>query len=75
MFSILAVITEGSGSGVPPEVGELGSSLATSGSALLLFKTLILDPIFKHCDRWTDLFEKVVDAYIQSVDNQRGKIG
>jgi hypothetical protein len=74
MFSLLSVITESSG-GVPPEVGALGSSLATGGSALLLFRSLILDPIFKHCEKWTDLFEKFVDAYAQSVENQRGKIG
>jgi len=75
MVSLLAVITESSGGGVPPEVGALGSSLATGGSALLLFRSLVLDPVFKHCEKWTDLAEKLVDAYTQSVENQGKKIG
>jgi hypothetical protein len=31
--------------------------------------------MFKHCEKWAELGEKFVDAYTQSVENQRGKIG
>lgn len=66
MLNLLAVITEVSGS-TPPEMTEIGGNLATSGGALLLFRSLILDPLTKNMEKRTELLKDFVEAYADSV--------